>query len=173
MNTISRCLLSTIVILICFAYAVQAQSKKVFVCLPCGSSCDTAEYSEGGQCSHCQMPLVEKSSIKHKSVQPDAVCKFIASNPNLILLDVRTKAEYEGTSDPNFGTLKNAINIPVQELESRLAELSSHKNKTILVFCSHSHRSPRASYLLTQNGFKTVFNMEGGMSVMEDGACKK
>jgi rhodanese-related sulfurtransferase len=157
----------------CFVVFAHAQNKKVFVCLPCGSTCDATEYAEGGQCSHCQMPLVEKSSIKHKSVQPDAVCRFIADNTKVILLDVRTKAEFEGTSDPNFGTLKSAINIPIQELESRLPELSQHKNKTILVFCSHSHRSPRASYLLTQNGFKTVFNMEGGMSVMGEGECKK
>ena len=162
-----------VVVVLCSAVTTYAQNKKIFVCLPCGSSCDAAEYSEGGQCSHCQMPLVEKSTIKHKSVPPDAVCKFIADNPQLILLDVRTKAEYEGTSDPNFGTLKNAINIPVQELENRLSELSKDKNKTVLVFCSHSHRSPRASYMLTQNGFKKVFNMEGGMSVMTDDDCKR
>jgi rhodanese-related sulfurtransferase len=165
--------LSTFVILFCFAIAAHAQTREVYVCLPCGSSCDTQEYSEGGQCAHCHMSLVVKSSIKHKSVQPEGVCTFISDNPQLILLDVRTKAEYEGTSDPNFGTLKNAINIPVQELESRLNELTKYKDKTILVFCSHSHRSPRASYMLTQSGFKNVFNMEGGMSVMREGECKK
>src|SRR5688572_13352954 len=124
-------LLSLIALCFCIAVA-HAQTKKVFVCLPCGSSCDEHEYTEGGQCPHCQMSLVEKSSIKHKSVQPEAVCKFISANPQLILLDVRTQAEFEGTSDPNFGTLKNAINIPIQELESRLSELSKHKDKTIL-----------------------------------------
>jgi rhodanese-related sulfurtransferase len=163
----------TFVIVFCFTMLAHAQDKKVFVCLPCGSSCDATEYSQAGQCSHCNMPLVEKSSIMHRSVQPDAVCKFISDNSQLILLDVRTKEEFEGASDPNFGTLKNAINIPIQVLESRLSELSKHKNKTILVFCSHSHRSPRASYLLTQNGFKKVFNMEGGMSVMGDNDCKR
>jgi rhodanese-related sulfurtransferase len=47
-------------------------------------------------------------------------------------------------------------------------ELKSYKNKNIIVYCSHSHRSPRASYILNQNGFKNVTNMAGGMSVWND-----
>ena len=66
-----------------------------------------------------------------------------------------------------WGT-KNAINIPVQELEKRMNELEKYKDKEIIVYCSHSHRSPRASYMLTQNGFKKVTNMLGGMSVWKD-----
>jgi rhodanese-related sulfurtransferase len=154
---------------------VIAQKKQTekFVCIPCGNSCDTEEFTSGGHCMHCNMALVPKSSIKHKSVSPEKVCQFINSKPGIVMLDVRTKEEFEGISEMNFGTLKNAINIPIQELESRLSELKAHKGKTILVFCSHSHRSPQASYLLTQNGFKDVTNMDGGMSVMTDNRCKK
>ena len=91
----------------------------------------------------------------------------------MILLDVRTKEEFEGKTNPNFGKLRNAINIPVQELESRLASIAEFKDKEIIVFCSHSHRSPRASYILTSNGFTNVINMEGGMSVVKDNSCTK
>ena len=151
-----------------------AQTKQnVYVCLPCGGSCDKEELTSPGNCQHCNMPLVSKSEIKHTSVSPEKVCRFIASKKDLVLLDVRTREEFNGTAEEHFGTLKNAINIPIQELESRLSELKRYKDKTILVFCSHSHRSPRASYLLTQNGFKNVVNMEGGMSVMADNSCKK
>lgn len=151
----------------------QTKQPDPFVCIPCGNSCDDEEHNEGGKCPHCNMDLVRKSKIKHKSVSPDKVCQFIASRSNIVLLDVRTKEEFNGTAEHNFGTLKNAINIPIDELQGRLKELNKHKEKTILVFCSHSHRSPRASYLLTQNGFKDVVNMEGGMSVMTGGSCKK
>lgn len=89
------------------------------------------------------------------------------------MLDVRTKEELAGKAEPNFGTLKNAINIPVQELETKIASIQSMKNKAIIVFCSHSHRSPRASYILTQNGFKNVTNMAGGMSVFTSKECMK
>jgi rhodanese-related sulfurtransferase len=90
-----------------------------------------------------------------------------------VLLDVRTKEEFQGMSEPNFGTLKNAINIPIGEVQNRIGELQKLKNQEILVFCSHSHRSPQVSYLLTQNGFSKIRNMNGGMSVMMDNTCKK
>ena len=87
---------------------------------------------------------------------------------NVVFLDVRTMAEFNGTAPDKFGAIKNAINIPVQELESRMSELEKYKDKEIIVYCSHSHRSPRASYMLTQNGFKKVTNMLGGMSVWKE-----
>ena len=119
------------------------------------------------------MELVKKSAVVFTTISPVEICSYIQKHPDVVLLDVRTKEEFEGKADPNFGTLKNAINIPVQELKSRLSSISNLKNKEIIVYCSHSHRSPSASYLLTQNGFKKVINMSGGMSVMKDNSCMK
>ena len=149
------------------------QDKELYQCLPCGYDCDKVTYEKSGTCEHCQMPLVKTSSITFKTVEPSLICDYIKKHPDAILLDVRTKEEFEGKANPNFGTLKNAINIPVQELESKLSSISHLKAKEILVFCSHSHRSPRASYLLTQNGFTNVTNMAGGMSLVPEGECKK
>jgi rhodanese-related sulfurtransferase len=118
------------------------------------------------------MQLVKKSTVHFKSIKPEAVCNYIAQHPDVVLLDVRSKEEYDGKMD-EYGTLKNAINIPITELESRVGELKDLKSKEIIVYCSHSKRSPRASYFLTQNGFANVTNMEGGMSVMTDNSCKK
>lgn len=142
-----------------------------YQCMPCGSDCDNTVHDKPGTCTHCNMPLVKKSTINFKEIPATNICKYIEQHPTAILLDVRTKLEFEGKADPNFGTLKNAINIPIQELESRIGELSKYKNKEIVVFCSHSHRSPRASYILTQNGNK-ISNMSGGMSVMNNSACR-
>jgi rhodanese-related sulfurtransferase len=118
------------------------------------------------------MPLVKTSSIKFKTIEPSELCDYISRNPNVVLLDVRTKAEFEGKANPNFGAIKNAINLPIQELETKLDLLNAYKDKQIIVYCSHSRRSPRASYILSQNGFKNVMNMAGGMSVMNDKNCK-
>lgn len=118
------------------------------------------------------MQLVKKSSIVFRSIQPSEVCNYISKHPGTILVDVRTTPEYDGKTD-TFGTLKNAINIPIQELQGRVLELNDFKDKEVIVYCSYSRRSPRASYFLTQNGFTNVINMEGGMSVMSDNSCKK
>jgi rhodanese-related sulfurtransferase len=151
----------------------KGEGKDLYQCLPCGYDCDTLTFSKSGECQHCHMKLVKKSSVTHKSIPPSAICDYIKSHPSAILLDVRTKEEFEGKANPNFGTLRNAINIPVQELESNLFSIGDLKDKEVLVFCSHSHRSPRASYMLTQNGFTNVTNMDGGMSMVADTACKK
>lgn len=172
-------------LILCSAYFVFTSSvppgaRKKYVmadeqyqCLPCGSDCDTVTYNKPGQCPQCNMPLVKKSTVHFKTIQPTEICDYIAKHPGVVLLDVRTKEEFEGKANPDFGTLKNAINVPVQELEDRIESLTSLKTKEIIVYCSHSHRSPRASYILTQHGFTNVTNMAGGMSVMKDNTCKK
>ena len=142
-------------------------------CTPCGNGCDKTSYNSAGKCPHCNMPLVRSSTIVFKTIEPSAIYDYINKHPDVVLLDVRTKEEFEGKANPDFGTLKGAINIPVQELESRLSGISNLKNKEIIVYCSHSHRSPQASYVLTQNGFTNVTNMAGGMSVLKDSPCKQ
>ena len=135
-----------------------------FVCMPCGRDCDKQPYSQKGKCAHCNMQLVQKSTIVFDNIAPADICNYITTNPGVILLDVRTNDEFNGKAKPEFGRLKNAINIPIQELDKRLPELDQHKEKQIIVYCSHSRRSPQASWMLTQNGFAKVANMAGGMS---------
>ncbi len=147
-------------------------SKDEYLCTPCGQTCDNEVYTAGGTCSHCRMPLVKRSTVHFKTIQPSEICKYISKNPKTVLLDVRTKDEFLGKVDPELGTLKNAINLPIQELEANISSLAAYKDREIIVYCSRSHRSPRASYILTQNGFKNVTNMAGGMSVMKDNSCK-
>jgi len=142
------------------------QADTQYVCTPCGGDCDKTAYKKPGTCPHCMMQLVDKASVKFNSIAPDAICSFIKDigKNNVVLLDVRTPEEFNGTAPDKFGRLAGAINIPVQQLEKRMGELNKYKNKEIIVYCSHSHRSPRASYMLMQNGFTKVTNMEFGMS---------
>ena len=150
-----------------------AGNAEAYQCLPCGSDCDKEIFNKPGTCPHCQMKLVKKSTVKFNNIKPTEICDYIREHPNTVLLDVRTKEEFEGRAEPNFGTLKNAINIPIQELENRLLSIKNLKKKEIIVFCSHSRRSPQASYLLNQNGFRKIINMSGGMSTMKDSSCIK
>jgi rhodanese-related sulfurtransferase len=168
---ILKVLTITIIAFSLFSTKIIAQEK--YSCTPCGRDCDKTIHNKPGKCTECKMELVKSSTIHFKNIEPSAICAYMKAHPNTLLLDVRTPAEFEGKGDPDFGTLKNAINIPVQELPKRLAEIKEYKNKEIIVFCSHSHRSPQAAYTLTQNGFTNVTNMSGGMSEMKDEACKK
>lgn len=156
-----------------WAQDAATSQKETYQCLPCGNNCDTITHNAPGTCTHCNMQLVKKSTVTYKNIEPAVLCHYIKSHPNVVLLDVRTKEEFENKADPDYGTLKNAINIPVQELEQRITEIAYLKNKEIIVYCSRSHRSPQASYILTRNGFSNIINMAGGMSVLYDKDCKK
>lgn len=71
-----------------------------------------------------------------------------------ILVDVRTTDEY------SLGSIPGAINIPVDELRSRLSELP--KNKPIVVTCAIGLRGYLAYRILVQHGYKDVRNLSGG-----------
>jgi rhodanese-related sulfurtransferase len=149
------------------ATSFVANQKKEYVCTPCGRECDHTVYDKPGTCSACGMKLVEKSSVKFKELSFEEVCARLKANPKAVLLDVRTPGEFNGSSDvETFGHFKNAININVEELSSRLNEINKYKDQEVLVYCSHSHRSPRASYLLTTSGFTNVSNVAGGVSTI-------
>ena len=68
------------------------------------------------------------------------------------LLDVRSTKEYAG------GHLPGAVNIPVQELDRRLAEVGPVDHE-LIVYCRSGHRSTRAAELLRQHGFTKVHNL--------------
>jgi rhodanese-related sulfurtransferase len=159
-----KSLLSFILVSLLFAEPATTE----YVCLPCGQECDQEVYAKPGNCAHCGMELVDKATVKFTQATVEDFCRRIAANPKAIILDVRTSAEFAGTTTdvPSFGHFKNAININVNELERKLDQLAAYKNQEILVYCSHSHRSPRASYLLGTKGFTKVVNMEGGVSTL-------
>lgn len=73
------------------------------------------------------------------------------------LVDVRTPAEFASESIPN------SINIPLNELTSRLSEIS--KEKTVIVFCASGGRSSSAKAILEKENFKNIVNGGGIGSV--------
>lgn len=155
----------------CNSSEASAVAEDQYQCMPCGSDCDKAIYKAGGECPQCHMKLVKKATVKFNSVAAADICEYIKNHPDAILIDVRSKAEFEGKTIPKYGTLKNAINIPVTDLKDKLSSIEQYKNKEVLVFCSHSRRSPRAGYFLMQNGFTNVTNMDGGLSVVGEVEC--
>src|ERR1700733_4161311 len=88
-------------------------------------------------------------------------------NPGALILDVRSHGEYDDTStysNLNVGRFKNAVNIPVQELDHRIREIRNYKDQPVFVYCSHSQRSRRASKMLADSGFTKVFNVNEGFT---------
>ena len=79
-----------------------------------------------------------------------------------VLLDVRNSAEFAA------GHMRDARNIPVKELQNRLAELDKMKAKTVLVICASGLQSARATAILRKAGFASVTSLAGGMKAWQD-----
>lgn len=73
-----------------------------------------------------------------------------------LVLDVRTPREFAS------GHVPNALNIPVQELEQRHAELGD-KDTPIVIYCRSGARSAAAAGLLRDLGFSKLTDI-GAMS---------
>jgi phage shock protein E len=73
------------------------------------------------------------------------------------LVDVRSPSEYAS------GHIEGAVNIPVQELPTRVGELGRDKARPIVVYCRSGSRSAHAKRLLEHAGFAKVGNL-GPMS---------
>ena len=109
----------------------------------------------------------KNDNVKYQTVYMDDLCASLKQNKDYILLDVRSKGEHDDTSSAvnlNIGHLKNAININVNELGSRLSEIKSATDKPVYVYCSHSQRSRVASAMLIDSGFTKVYNINGGLT---------
>ena len=88
------------------------------------------------------------------------IYKMLTEEPSqIILLDVRTEAEYEAEHIQIEGV--ETKNIPLSEIEERLNELN--KSKVLIVYCRSGARSRQACEILAQHNF-TVFNLEGGIT---------
>lgn len=72
-----------------------------------------------------------------------------------LVLDVRSKEEFQS------GHITGSRLIPLEQLESRLAELS--KERQIVCVCRSGRRSGMAASRLQQAGYTDVLNMSGGM----------
>jgi phage shock protein E len=68
------------------------------------------------------------------------------------LLDVRTAEEFAG------GHVPGAVNVPVQELANRLAEVGP-REAPVVVYCHSGSRSGRATRLLRDAGYTQVHDL--------------
>jgi rhodanese-related sulfurtransferase len=80
-------------------------------------------------------------------------------DPATQLIDVRQPDEVAA------GGLPGAVNIPLDELPSRIDELDPQRRTVML--CRSGARSARAADYLVDAGFTNVVNLDGGMISIE------
>ncbi|MFA5397255.1 MAG: rhodanese-like domain-containing protein [Methanogenium sp.] len=77
-------------------------------------------------------------------------------DPDTVLLDVRTKEEYEARHIPG------AVNILAMDLRTRAGELNP--DEPTIAMCGSGRRSSLACSILKQQGFSDIYNAAGGIN---------
>ena len=78
-------------------------------------------------------------------------------NHELILLDVRTQAEYDS------GHILNAINISHEQILEDPGLLVEYKDSQMAVFCRSGVRAGKVIQLLESIGFEDIIDIDGDM----------
>ena len=102
------------------------------------------------------LPLLRKGAGGVPNLSP-AESVTLINRSNALVLDVRDVAEFAS------GHIADAINIPVDSLAGRLAELKKYQNKTILLNCQRGMRSAKACDILRSAEFSQLHNLQGGL----------
>ena len=82
--------------------------------------------------------------------------KKITDN-SVVLLDVRTPGEFVS------GHIAGAKNVDFDAASFASEILKLDKTKTYAVYCRSGNRSGQAAALMAKDGFKSIFNLEGGI----------
>lgn len=104
------------------------------------------------------MFLTVKLSLAFENLDTKSFYEILQKDKSVLLLDVRTPAEYK-----EDGHIPGSVLIPIQVLPQYLKEIEKFKDKKVLVYCRSGNRSAVASRFLEQNGFKQVYNLKEGI----------
>lgn len=83
--------------------------------------------------------------------------EIMKENPLAILLDVRSKQEYDEYH------LEGAICIPTYEISSEISKIIENKLQIIIVYCQSGGRSKKAINLLRKMGYQNLYEIQGGI----------
>jgi rhodanese-related sulfurtransferase len=114
--------------------------------------------SEGKMTLQCGTKRVIADNEPFKNINAKKLAAMMKQKKDLYILDVREPFELLA-----FGKIPGVKNIPIGQVVSRINELPG-KDKNITVVCQSGNRSYEVSHYLAKQGYKNVYNLEGGTS---------
>jgi phage shock protein E len=95
--------------------------------------------------------------------QSELLSKLDRKEPDVIVLDVRTAAEFAA------GHVPGARNLSHDELPARLEELAALRDKQVVLYCRSGRRTQIAEDVLRKAGFTKLLHLEGDWLAWEAG----
>jgi phage shock protein E len=93
--------------------------------------------------------------------QFDLLARMQRKDPDLVVLDVRTPAEFAA------GHVPGARNIPHDLLQSSIDSLAGARHKQVVLYCRSGRRTLLAAEVLQKSGFKRLAHLEGDFLAWE------
>lgn len=116
----------------------------------CGGAAPEAEAPAATEAEH-QAPVEVAQAVE---MEPQAVKARIDAGEEVFLLDVRNPDELV-----EHGKIEGAVNIPIDQLEGRLAEVP--QDVPIVTYCMRGGRASRAAEMLREAGFEAPIEFGG------------
>jgi len=101
-------------------------------------------------------------SMNNKEMDFNEVKQIMLENPNAILLDVRSKQEYEE------GHLSGSLPLCLYDIEKCANQVLPDKEQIIITCCSSGSRSKEAQEILENMGYENVYNLKGGLDAIDN-----
>jgi uncharacterized membrane protein YdjX (TVP38/TMEM64 family)/rhodanese-related sulfurtransferase len=92
-------------------------------------------------------------------LETDELLARLKNGERVLVLDVRKPEEFTG----EHGHIEGALNIPLEELGNRLAEIRDKAAEAIITVCRTDRRSAAAEIQLRDAGFENLSVLRGGM----------
>lgn len=93
-----------------------------------------------------------------QKLSPDAFETMLQKDTTIQLVDVRTPEEFTS------GHISGALNLNIQDADFVAKIKALDKTRPVLVYCAVGGRSAKAATQFSKAGFKTVFDLKGGMT---------
>ena len=103
----------------------------------------------------CGAPTKNNQELVYLNITAEEARKLMDSEEGCIILDVRTREEYDQ------GHIPGAVLIPNTEIEAKAADLLPDKEQLILVYCRSGRRSKLAAQSLADLGYTNIREFGG------------
>ena len=107
------------------------------------------------------MEEYDYDTVKYINVTGSEFEKLVTENKDAVILDLRDAKDFEKSS------VENAVNIPMDEFESKAKKKLKNKDKEILLYCNTGTRTSEASQILEKDGYTNIINSIDGVKEYE------
>ncbi|WP_455141990.1 rhodanese-like domain-containing protein [Stomatobaculum longum] len=136
----------------------KAESKETSKATESAVSMAAAETSSSASTSATGESKEEQETMGYQTIDQDTAREMMKQDDGHIILDVRTKEEYDS------GHIPGAVLLPNEEINGTRPEILKDLDQPIFIYCRSGHRAGLAAEKLSKLGYRKVYNFGGVMT---------